>query len=656
MASLTFDPSARFARWVRGPVDATGAVPAALADRVVARMGDDTLTVGDLARRSARLAGALTDRGVRPGDRVVVQLDTGFDLIVALVANLRAGFVHVPLSTRYGAHETRFVLDDCAARVHLLDPSCEALRGELADDGVDRPTFDALAVPSEPPTIDRPVAPEAPALQIYTSGTTGRPKGVIHTGVSITAGIGALTDLWQFGPSDKMALALPLFHVHGLCIGVFGSLLQGVQMRLIRRFDPAAVIDAIAGGATIFMGVPTMYARLLKHLAAHPSDGARLAGARLFTSGSAALPEAHHVAFEAATGHRILERYGMSETMLTLSNPYDAERRPGAVGFPVGDTRIRVVDESDVPVPTGETGELQVRGSSVMAGYHARPDATADAFVDGWFRTGDVVRVDEDGYVHIVGRRSADILKVGGYKVSAREIEDAIRELDGVDEIAVVGEPDAEWGQRIVAALVVASGTRDDWAARIASHLDGRLARHKHPRAIELVDALPRNALGKVQKHAIVRERLRDRVGRLVCRRATIDEIIPVRHAVLRPGRPLETAHFSGDDHAETVHYGAFDGDTCVGCVTLMSAPHDGTPARQLRGMATVDWLQGLGAGGRLVAHAEADDATHYGDRPLWCNARLRAVPFYARHGWVVDSEAFDIPKIGPHHRMMKRR
>lgn len=652
MTDLGFDPAARFDRWLAALVEPDDHD----ATRVVATLGDQTLTAAQLADRSARLVARLRAHGVEPGDRVVVQLDTGFDLLAAFVANLRAGFVHVPLSTRYGAHETRFVLDDADARAHLVDDGCAALVASLGDDGIPRPGIDGLDAGDVPTAGTRPVEATAPTLQIYTSGTTGHPKGVIHTGTSVTAGIGALTDGWRFTPADTMALALPLFHVHGLCIGVFGCLLQGVQMRLIPRFAPAAVVDAIADGATIFMGVPTMYARLLKHLAAQPSDGARLSGARLFTSGSAALPEAHHLAFEAATGHRILERYGMSETMLTLSNPYDAERRPGSVGHPVGDTHIRVVaDDGDLATP-GTIGELQVRGSSVMTGYHQRPDANDAAFVDGWFRTGDIVRVDADGYVQIVGRRSADILKIGGYKVSAREIEDAIRELPGVDDVAVVGEPDAEWGQRIVAALVVDHDDVATWRARVEAHLDDRLARHKHPRDVVLVDTLPRNALGKVQKHVLVRDRLRERVGRLVCRRATIDEIIPVRHAVLRPGRPVETAHFAGDDHPETMHYGAFDGDECVGCVTLMSARRDDAPARQLRGMATVDWLQGLGAGGRLIAWAEADDGTTWANRPLWCNARLKAVPFYQRHGWVIDSDAFDIPKIGPHHRMVKAR
>lgn len=357
------------------------------------------------------------------------------------------------------------------------------------------------------PWLCGPSDDEQTALLIYTSGTTGRSKGVELSFRAVVANIDALTSAWRFDAKDHLVLALPLFHVHGLCIGIHGTLLHGMSAIVQSRFEPAKVADAIANGATVFMGVPTMYARLLAWLEESPTRAETFRQARLFTSGSAALPVAHFHSFEALTGHRILERYGMSETLLTLSNPYEGERRPGSVGMAVGDSEVRILDESGQDSKTGEIGEIAVRGLSLMTGYRNLPEQTEAAFREGWFLSGDVARIDSDGYVHIVGRRSIDIIKSGGYKISAREIEEVLREHPEVSDVAVVGLEDETWGQRIVAAVVVGAAaeeaTQDLWR-RLEQHCRAQLADYKTPREFRRLEALPTNAMGKIQKHRLV--------------------------------------------------------------------------------------------------------------------------------------------------------
>jgi acyl-CoA synthetase (AMP-forming)/AMP-acid ligase II len=306
-------------------------------------------------------------------------------------------------------------------------------------------------------------------------------------------------------------LALPLFHVHGLGIGVHGALLHGMAIELVPRFSAAAVIGAIEHGGTIFMGVPTMYRILLEHLDAHPDDAAILARARLFTAGSAALPVADFERFEALTGHRILERYGMSETLITLSNPAHGERRPGAVGLPVPGFEARIVDDHGQDCAAGVPGELWVRGIGLMREYWRQPEATQAAFRDGWFMTGDVATRDPDGYVRILGRRSVDIIKSGGFKISAREIEEVLAEHPAVADLAVVGLSDPRWGQKIAVVVVPVPGyPLADRQMHLTLFRDlvglasARLADYKKPRVLAVVSDLPRNALGKIQKAQLV--------------------------------------------------------------------------------------------------------------------------------------------------------
>jgi len=427
--------------------------------------------------------------------------------VAMLLGAYRAGMVAVPVNPRYRGAELRHVVEDCAAKLLLCDRALADERLAVLSEALPRRTVEDAAeldaVEATDPGDDRGLADDETALLVYTSGTTGRSKGVRLSLDAVVGNIGSLTTLWRWSSTNVLSLALPLFHVHGLCIGIHGALLHGMCVRLHRRFDPAAIVDDFDRGATVFMGVPTMYDRLLEHLDAHPEHGEVLARGRLFTAGSAALRPALLERWQAHTGHRILERYGMSETLITLSNPYEGERRPGAVGQPVPGCEVRVVDEAGDDVAPGELGELWVRSPWLMQGYWGQAEATRAAFTDGWFRTGDVVVRDPDGPLRIVGRRSTDIIKSGGFKIAAPEIEEVLRGHPEVRDAAVVGLPDARWGERIGAAVVPAPGAAPSLEA-LAAWVAEQLADYKKPRQLELVDGLPHNALGKVQKPRLI--------------------------------------------------------------------------------------------------------------------------------------------------------
>lgn len=471
---------------------------------------EHTTTAAALRTQADSWAQRLLHHGLARGDRVAVLTEGTPHAVAVMLGVLAAGLVHVPINPRYRGAELRHIVDDCDAALLLCQQSLADERLTALPQGLPRFALDASSDGPLPQLPDAPVSvPTAPAcdddtaLLVYTSGTTGPSKGVQLSLRTIVGNIGALTELWRFCDSDVLSLALPLFHVHGLCIGVFGSLLHGMTMRLHSRFDPAIIVDDFRHGATVFMGVPTMYDRLLHSLDEQPEAAEPLRRARLFTAGSAALRPALLRRFFDHTGHRILERYGMSETLITLSNPYDALRKAGSVGHPVGDIELRVVDDEGHDVAPQQIGELWVRGSFIMSGYWNRPEATAAAFTDGWFRTGDVVTIDTEGYVQIVGRRSVDIIKSGGFKISAPEIEEALREHPAVRDAAVVGVPDSRWGERIAAAVVASEGhsIEPDTLTRWVSE---RIADYKKPRQLIVVPQLPRNALGKVQKKRLV--------------------------------------------------------------------------------------------------------------------------------------------------------
>lgn len=486
-------------------------------------LGPRALTFGELEDLGRRYAQGLAMRGVPPGDRVVCIMETSTELVATLVGNHLYGTIHVPVNTRYQVEELNHILHDASPTVLIVDQRCEAygfldaldfpdtLRHVfiLGDEPRRAEEEDLVTLFASPPLEELPhVNDEDLAIFIYTSGTTGPSKGVEHSFASIVEGIDALTTLWQWTPDDRLILALPLFHVHGLCIGLHGTLLRGNQTLLQPRFDPKEVGEAIAEGGTIFMGVPTMYTRLLRAIEEDETLPGKLSRARLFTSGSAALSADVHAAFKEHTGQVILERYGMSETLLTLSNPYDGERRPGTVGYPVGEVEARIVDEEGRDCVPGEVGELWVRGPCVMRGYWGAPQKSAEVFEGDWFKTGDVVTCDDEGYFRIVGRRSVDIIKCGGFKISAREIEDILLRHEDVAEVAIVGVPDEEWGERIVAALVPAPSSiarmPEDWLDELQDFTEGKLASFKKPREVLLLEELPRNALGKIQKHRII--------------------------------------------------------------------------------------------------------------------------------------------------------
>lgn len=481
-------------------------------------LGQERLSFGQLEERARRYASSLLALGVQPGDRVACLLHSSLEMVVALLGHYLVGAVHLPINTRYGTSEVAHILRDSQARLILVEDAPESLQllDQVAGEGLaprrilvggrGPGRFHDLcqAQPLEGPPRCQD---EDPALCIYTSGTTGASKGVMLPHRAVVANIDALTRLWRWSEQDTLVLALPLFHVHGLCIGVHGVLLRGCQAAIQPRFEPAQVIGAIQQGGSVFMGVPTMYARLLRSLDEQPQLGQVLARARLFTSGSAALSAQAARRFEAHTGHRILERYGMSETLLTVSNPYEPDKRkPGTIGFPVHPGDVQVQDEQGQRCAPGQVGELAVRGPSLMLGYWRSPEKTAQSFREGWFMTGDAARYDEEGYIVHVGRRSVDILKCGGYKISAREIEEALLLHPEIEEAAVVGLPDAEWGQVIAAALVTRGAATPPlgWVAELASFLEGSLARYKWPRRVEVLPELPRNALGKLQKHHII--------------------------------------------------------------------------------------------------------------------------------------------------------
>ena len=472
-----------------------------------------TLSYGELDRRSAALATSLTSAVGDPAPaRVAFMVPPGPAYAVALHGIWRAGGVAVPLALNHPVPEHVRVLRDVRPVRVLLSPDAPRAALEAADE---------LGIPVQSLDIHEPtpadgnaapvVRPDQPALILFTSGTTGRPKGVVTTHANLVAQTDALVHAWGWSADDRILHVLPLHHVHGIVNCLCCPLRVGATVEFSQQggFDADDIWSRLAEGAiTVFMAVPTIYVRLLAALdradaatAARWVEGAR--GLRLAVSGSAALPVPVFERWRDLTGQPLLERYGMTEIGMALSNPLHGERRPGSVGLPLPGTDVRVVRSDGVPVPAGTPGELEVRGPQVFREYWERPDETAAAFRDGWFRTGDDV-VLEDGRYRILGRRSVDILKSGGYKLSALEIESALLALDEIAECAVVGVPDAQWGQVVGAAIVPAGDVPVD-VNRVQSRMEERLAPYKVPRLWRTVTSLPRNAMGKIQKPDVTR-------------------------------------------------------------------------------------------------------------------------------------------------------
>jgi malonyl-CoA/methylmalonyl-CoA synthetase len=455
-----------------------------------------TLTFGDLDRRARRMVDRLAARGLRAGERLAAQLPNGLPFLDLFLACGRLGAVFVPVNVLYREREVGHVVGDAEPRAVVTTRELARLvpPGTPVWD-VEEWGSEAPAVPAGLPAAVEPDPSEGtagtPAAIVYTSGTTGRAKGAVLTHGTLAANARTLVEAWRITAADRYLAVLPLFHVHGLANGVGAWLASGCRMRLVERFEherAAAVFEEFR--PTLFFGVPTVYARLL----GLPEEAARRIGARtrLFVSGSAPLPARVFEAFRARFGHAILERYGMTETLMTAGNPYDGERRPGTVGKPFPGVEVRIVDADGRDVAGSGTGELWVRGPAVFPGYWRRPEATSAAFADGWFRTGDLGQRSPDGYLTLRGRAS-DLIISGGFNVYPREIEDVLLELPGVREAAVVGVPHALRGEVPVAWF---SGDAEPGPLEAACRR--QLASFKVPRAFVRVDALPRNALGKV--------------------------------------------------------------------------------------------------------------------------------------------------------------
>ncbi len=448
--------------------------------------GSGWTTAAQLEERTRRVAGRLAAAGLVRGDRLVLSAAPSLDLVVAHVAALRLGLVVVPVNAAYGEREVTGLARDCGPAAAVVDDADRGAWVRAAAPGRVVVTGPGVELPEGADPVLDDLGPDDPALLVYTSGTTGAPKGALLSHGNLLASAEAVRLAWRWTPADRLVLALPLFHVHGLGVGLHGTLTAGASALLRPRFDAADVLDTAARhDASLWFGVPTMYARL-----AGSGRLAELARLRLCVSGSAPLPVELFDAVAGEGRQRIIERYGMTETLMNVSNPYDGERRPGTVGLPLPGVQVRLADGTD---------EVLLRGPNVLGGYWARPDATAEAFPEpGWFASGDVGRHDDDGYLTIVGRRKELIIS-GGFNVYPREVEDVLRSHPGVDDAAVVGLPDPVWGEQVT-AFVEAHGVGEDELLALAA---AQLAPYKRPRRVVIVDALPRNALGKVTKQVL---------------------------------------------------------------------------------------------------------------------------------------------------------
>ena len=463
--------------------------------RIALRAGEATLTYAELDRAARAHAGRLRRDGIAAGDRVAVWATPQLATVAALLGNALAGVASVPLNPAIGAAELAHVLRDAAPRAVLAaEPAAFLARTPGARAiALDGPA--AVDLGPEP-------APDDPLLVLYTSGTTGPPKGAVLTRRNAAFDLDGLAAAWGWTEDDALVHALPLFHVHGLVLGIFGTLRVGARLELLPRFAPEAVCAAMEAGGTMLFAVPTMYHRLAEHAEATPADARRLARARLLVSGSAALPVRENDRVWRLFGQRVVERYGLTETLINCAARHDGARTPGTVGPPLPGLELRLVDDQRRALAPGPEvlGEVAVRGPNVFPGYLNREDATRAAMDEaGFFYTGDIASFTQEGELRIVGRRATDLIKTAGYKVGAGEVEAALLEHPAVREAAVIGAPDDDLGERIVAFVVCVEGASPR-PEELAEHVARLLAPHKRPRLVRLVASLPRNAMGKVMK------------------------------------------------------------------------------------------------------------------------------------------------------------
>jgi malonyl-CoA/methylmalonyl-CoA synthetase len=481
---------------------------APLFSRLLAPDPRPALAFGDAVLDGARLGRLVAGYHLRPaaagvpaGARVGVWTQSALETLVALVANAAAGWGTVPLDVKLGPRELGHVLRDAAPVATVAaEPAAVAeralglpvLSGAL-EEALDRPPWREVD--------------DAPLLLLYTSGTTGLPKGAVLTARNVASDLDGLQQAWAWTAADTVVHALPLFHVHGLVLGLYGALRVGGALRWLPRFEPLEVARRLQEGQTVLFGVPTMYHRLAEAAAAEPEVARGLRHARLLISGSAGLPLKDHQRLQALTGRRVLERYGLTETLINCAERVDQPSPPGTVGPPLPGVELSLLDDAGRECPWDEAtlGEVRVRGPNVFPGYLGQPEATARVLTaDGWFSTGDLAVRRPDGAVRLVGRRATDLIKCGGFKVGAGEVEAGLLEHPAVSEAAVVAAPDPDLGERIV-AFVVLSAPAEPQA--IIDFVASQLSPHKRPREVRVVSALPRNAMGKVVKQQL-RERL----------------------------------------------------------------------------------------------------------------------------------------------------
>ena len=470
----------------------------------------------DLDRATAMVANLIDSLKLPPRSRIAVQVEKSVEALILYLATLRAGHVFLPLNTAYQAGEIEYFVGNAEPAMVVCSPGNFGWVSKIAFQAGTRHVFtlgddrtgSLLERAAHHSDVHTPAtcAADELAVIIYTSGTTGRSKGAMLSHGNMLSNARVLRDYWGWQADDVLIHALPIFHVHGLFVAIHGALINGSPMLWLNKFEPRAVLGLMAR-ATVFMGVPTLYTRLLAEPGLTPEAASRM---RLFVSGSAPLLIETFQAWQERTGHTILERYGMSETIMLTSNPYredprhpgQTERRGGTVGFPLPGVQLRVVDDAGRPVETGEIGGIQVRGPNVFSGYWRMPEKTAEEFTsDGFFKTGDVGKVDERGYVTIVGR-SKDLIISGGYNVYPAEVESELNQMPGVAESAVVGVPHPDFGEVGVAVVIARPGTEPDPQALINA-LKARLANYKIPKRCFVVAELPRNTMGKVQKNLL---------------------------------------------------------------------------------------------------------------------------------------------------------
>lgn len=461
-------------------------------------------TYADLDARAAAFVGALAHLGVARGERLITTSSKSMDAVALYLACLRHGVTYIPLNPAFTSDERRFFVDDASPAVMVIDAGDDELAGVRTEtlDGTGSGSLGDAATEADPIWEIADTDASDLAAMLYTSGTTGRPKGAMLTHRGLAGNGVALNDIWGFSPDDVLVHGLPIFHVHGLFVALHASFLSGCEIRFLPKFSVDGVLRALPG-TTVMMGVPTHYGRLLDDPA---FDADVCASMRLFTSGSAPMTEAMHERFTERTGHRILERYGMTETGIITSNPLDGDRVPGTVGFALPEMEVRVATDDGVCGP-GETGVVEVRGPQIFAGYWQLPEKTAaEMRPDGFFITGDVGALDDEGRLSLEGR-AGDMIISGGENVYPKEIELVLDAAPGVVESAVVGSPDADFGE-VVVAWLVCDAEHDLDAIRAA--VADRLARFKHPKRYVVVDQLPRNTMGKVQKAELRKRPLPD--------------------------------------------------------------------------------------------------------------------------------------------------